>query len=344
MLSRQNMRVRLIGHQGEPFMNTSSNGPWHEFAKELNSKGYEIVQDDFGIQIDLLIANTHSRKGIKEAKKSKLDKNKKHLILWEPSISDYKRHQESTLKKYGIIWSPTVYWANRKNTRIFKWPQLLLEEQDESLEKWALRENKSAMVLANKFSAAKGELYSLRRELGKKTAKNCIMDLYGDRWNLNRMYSYRHYFGSFIRTPMWKISLKSWRYLGSQQKNYKGLSRNKTETCRKYRIVIVLENSKDYISEKFFDAFASGAIVIYVGPPLKDFGIPNESAILVEPNVNSIVNKIIEITNLETKEQYEISRNQQKNILSVSSDWYCNVVLKKLAKDICSASKTPIKD
>jgi len=338
------MRVRLIGHQGEPFMNTGSNGPWNEFAKELNSKGYEIVQDDFGIKIDLLIANKHSRKGIKEAKKSNLDENKKHLILWEPPILNYKQHQESTLKKYGIIWSPTIYWANRKNTRIFRWPQLLLGEQDESLEKWALRENKSVMVLANKFSAAKGELYSLRRELGKKTAKNCIMDLYGDKWNLNRMYSYKHYFSIFIRTPIWKISLKSRRYLGSQQKNYKGLSRDKTETCRKYRIVIVLENSKDYISEKFFDAFASGAIVIYVGPPLNDFGIPNESAILVEPNVNSIFNKIVEITNLETKEQYEISRNQQKNILSVSSDWYCNVVLKKLATDICSASKTPIKD
>jgi hypothetical protein len=337
------MRVRLIGHQGEPFMNTGSEGPWYEFAKELKSKGCEMVQDDFGIQIDLLISNTHSKKGLKEAKKSKLDQNKKHLILWEPPIIDYKRHQESTLKKYGIIWSPTIYWAIRKNTRIFKWPQLLLKQQDESLEKWTLRENKSVMVLANKFSAAKGELYSLRRELGKKTAKNCIMDLYGDKWNLNRMYSFRHYLENLIRTPIWKISLKSWRYLGSQMKNYKGLSRDKTETCRKYRIVVVLENSKDYISEKFFDAFESGAIVIYVGPPLNDFGIPNESAILVEPNVNSILKKITEILNLETHEQYEISRKQQKHILSVSSDWYCNIVLKKLAHDIYLASINPIK-
>jgi hypothetical protein len=126
-------------------------------------------------------------------------------------------------------------------------------------------------------------------------------------------------------------------------KNYKGLSRDKTETCRKYRIVVVLENSKDYISEKFFDAFESGAIVIYVGPPLNDFGIPNESAILVEPNVNSILKKITEILNLETHEQYEISRKQQKHILSVSSDWYCNIVLKKLAHDIYLASINPIK-
>jgi len=337
------MRVRLIGHQGEPRMMIGSNGPWYEFTKELKNRGCEIVQDDFGTQIDLLIANSHSRKGIKEAKRSNLNQNMKHLLLWEPPIIDYKRHQKSTLKKYGVIWSPTIYWAKRQNTRIFKWPQLLLEKQDETVEKWALRENKSAMVLANKFSAVKGELYSLRRELGIETAKISIMDLYGDKWNLNRMYSYRHYLGNLIRTPIWKISLKSWRYLGLQQKNYKGLSRDKTETCRKYRIVVVLENSKDYISEKFFDAFASGAIVIYVGPALRQFGIPDESAILVEPNVNSIVKKIMEITNLETIKQYEISRNQQNNILSVSSDWYCNVVLKKLASDIYSASKEPVK-
>jgi hypothetical protein len=337
------MRVRLIGHQGEAHMTTGSDGPWNEFVNELKNKGCEIVQGDFGAQIDLLIANSHSRKGIKEAQKSKLNQNKKHLILWEPPIIDHKRHRESVLKKYGVIWSPTIHWAKKQNTRIFKWPQLLLEEQYESLEKWSLRENKSVMVLANKFSAAKGELYSLRRELGIETSKNFIMDLYGDKWNLTRMYSVRHYFGNLIRTPIWKISMKSWRYVGSQQKNYKGLSLDKAQTCSKYRIVIVLENSKDYISEKFFDAFASGAIVIYVGPSLNQFGIPDETAILVEPNVNLIMKKIIEITNLETKEQYEISRNQQKNILSVSSDWYCNFVLKKLAGDIYSASKEPIK-
>jgi hypothetical protein len=337
------MRVRLIGHQGEPYMNTGSNGPWYEFAKELISKGCEIIQDDFGAEIDLLISNSHSREGIREAKKSILDQNKKHLILWEPPIADYKRHQESVLKEYGIIWSPSIHWAKRQNTRIFKWPQLLLERQDESLEQWALRENKSVMVLANKFSAVKGELYSLRRELGKRTAENSIMDIYGDKWNLNKMYSYRHYLGNLIRTPIWKISLKSWRYVGSVQKNYKGVSRNKTETSRRYRVVVVLENSKDYISEKFFDAFASGAIVIYVGPLLNNFGIPEESAILVEPNVNTIIKKIIDITNLETQEQYEISRNQQKNILSISSDWYGNFVLKKLAGDIYSASKEPTK-
>ena len=337
------MRVRLVGHRGEPHMHTGSNGPWYEFTEELKSKGCEIVQDDFGTQIDMLIANSHSRKGIKEAKKSKIDQNKKHLILWEPPIIDFRRHRNSALKEYGIIWSPTIYWAKRRNTRVFKWPQLLLQKQDESLEKWTLRENKSVMVLANKFSAAKGELYSLRRELGIKTAKNSKMDLYGDKWNLNRMYSYRHYFGNLIRTPIWRISLKSWRYVGTQQKNYKGLSQDKTATCRQYRIVVVLENSKDYISEKFFDAFASGAIIVYVGPSLDKFGIPNESAIQVKPNVNLIVEKITEIMNLKTKEQYEISRDQQSKILSVSPDWYCNVVLKKLASDIYSASKEPIK-
>lgn len=335
------MRVRLLGHRGEPYMNTGSSGPWFEFTMELKSKGCEIVQDDFGSHIDLLIANSHSRKAIREAKRSNLGQDMKHLLLWEPPMIDYKRHQKSTLKKYGIIWSPTLNWAKKQNTRIFKWPQLMLEKQDESFEKWALRENKSVMVLANKFSAFKGELYSLRRELGIKSARNSIMDLYGDKWNLNKMYSYRHYFGTLIRTPIWKISLNSWRYIGSQQKNYKGISRDKAETCRNYRIVVVLENSIDYISEKLFDAFASGAIVIYVGPPLNQFGIPNESAISIEPDVDSILTKIIEITNLKTEDQYEISRNQQKNILSISSDWYCNDVLKKLASDIYSASNEP---
>lgn len=333
------MRVRLIGHQGEACMNTGSSGPWHEFVKVLERNGCEIIQDDYGTHIDLLIANTHSQKGIDEANKSNIPKGMKHLILWEPPVIDHKRHSNKVLNQYGFIWSPSIYWARKHNTQYFNWPQLHLEQQDENLENWSLRHNKSVMVLANKFSATKGELYTLRRELGIHTAKRAIMDLYGAKWNLGRYYSLRHYFGSLIRTPFWKISFKSWRYLGKLQKNYYGLSENKIATGKKYRLVVVLENSPDYISEKLFDAYASGAVVIYIGPSLNQFGIPDDTAIQIAPNKNAIIKKINEILSLSTEDQYRISRNQLRNIMSISTQWHNGTVLKKLATDIYYAAK-----
>jgi hypothetical protein len=215
---------------------------------------------------------------------------------------------------------------------------LFLEQQEENLENWSLRNNKSVMVLANKFSATKGELYTLRRELGIHTAKSSIMDLYGEKWNLGRYYSLRHYFGSLIRTPFWKISFKSWRYLGKSQKNYNGPSENKITTCKKYRVAVVIENSADYISEKFFDAYASGTIVIYIGPSLNQFGIPDDTAIQIEPDKNLIIKKINELLSLSTEEQYKISRNQLTNIMSISTQWHNDTVMKKLATNIYHAS------
>ena len=332
------MRVRLIGHQGEPNMNIGLSGPWHEFVLELKNNGCEIVQGDFGQQIDMLIANSHSKAGIKEAWASNLDPNKKHLILWEPPVIDLNRHRHKILQNYGHVWSPSPDWARKECTKIFKWPQLLLKEQHENYDKWKTRENKAVMVLANKSSATRGELYSLRRELSIKTAQISIMDLYGDNWNLNRRYSYRHYFGKLVRTPIWKISLNSWRYLGVLQKNYKGPSQDKIETCKNYRIIVVLENSRDYVSEKLFDAFASGAIIVYVGANLNKFEIPGDSAIQIEPNSNLIIGKLTELTNLDSKAQYKISRSQQQSILSISTKWHNTLVLKNLASDICLAS------
>jgi L-cysteine desulfidase len=113
------------------------------------------------------------------------------------------------------------------------------------------------------------------------------------------------------------------------------LSLDKFITANAYRIVVVLENSMDYISEKLFDAFASNAIVIYVGPRISRYGIPDAAAIQISPNSNKINKEITELQALPVEKQFEIMQEQQKSILSISKKWYCNDVLKKLAADIC---------
>jgi hypothetical protein len=328
------MRIRLVGHSGEPVMNIGDDGPWREFVKELERNGCEIVTSDYGSQIDALIANSHSKDAIRECKKNNVSKNRMFLVLWEPKTVDYRRHSRKVLDNYGTIWSPSIDWARKFNPKYFKWPQLKLKEENEPINYWKNRKNKASMVLANKFSATKGELYSLRRKTILLTCETGTMDLYGDKWNLNKFYDYQHYFGNLLRTPINLISLKSSAHLGKIHKNFKGHSLNKTQTTNKYRIVVVLENSADYISEKFFDAFDSKSIVIYVGPDISSYGIPRETAIEVKADARAINLKIMEIQSLPIEKQYEIMQKQQNNILLISMDWYCNDVLTKLASDI----------
>jgi hypothetical protein len=333
------MRIRLVGHSGEPVMNVGTDGPWREFVKELENNGCEIVKSDYGSSVDALIANCHSKDAINECRRNNVPKNKKFLILWEPKSVDYRRHSREVLDNYGTIWSPSLVWAPNSNTRYFNWPQLKLNEQNETINIWGKRENKASMVLANKFSATKGELYSLRRETALVTCEKESMDLYGDKWNLGKAYDYRHYIGNLFRTPLNLLSLRSSTNLGKIHKNFKGHSANKTQTTRKYRIIVVLENSLDYISEKLFDAFDAGAIVIYVGPDIRSYKIPVKSAIEVKANAEEINRRIMEIQSLPTNKQFEIMKEQQKNILSISESWHCNHVLKKLAADICKELK-----
>ena len=67
------MRVRLVGHSGEPCMKVGKNGAWYSFVKVLESNGFEVVTKPYGAPVDALIANTHSRKAIKECKNNNLD-------------------------------------------------------------------------------------------------------------------------------------------------------------------------------------------------------------------------------------------------------------------------------
>jgi len=328
------MRIRLVGHSGEPYMNIGSEGPWWDFVKELEKNGCEIINSGFGAKIDALITNTHSKLAIEECRKNNIPKSKMFIILWEPGVNDHKRHSKESLDNYGTIWSPSLDWGHKLRTKYFNWPQLALEENFETISSWSKRKNKAVMVLANKFSATKGELYSLRRKLAMLTSKTQVMDLFGAKWNLKKIYSYRHYFGKLVRTPVNLISFKSFLNLGKFLENYKGLSFDKIATTKNYKIVVALENSMDYISEKLFDAFASNAIVVYIGPEINRYGIPEGAAIQVAPNAQVINRKIMEIQALPVNEQFKLMQLQQQKILSVSKKWQGNTVLKKLATDI----------
>jgi len=86
------MRIRLVGHSRELYMKVDNSGPWREFIKTLEVNGHTIVTEKSNSKFDVLVANSHSRLAIKECRKNKIPKEKMILIIWEPSVSDYKLH------------------------------------------------------------------------------------------------------------------------------------------------------------------------------------------------------------------------------------------------------------
>jgi hypothetical protein len=330
------MKIRLVGHLREAVMPVGSVGPWFDFTSTLKSFSNEITESDYGEQIDALVANSHSPNAIKECNSSNVPKNRRILVLWEPKIVNPATYSKKTLDNYGKIFTPSVDWAEKICAESFLWPQLDLKMHKPNFANWDQRLNKASIVLANKFSACKGELYSLRRQIAFKTQDQDLLDLYGSKWNLGAIYDFRHYFGNLIRTPLNHISFLSFRYLMRKFRNFKGLSEDKFKTMENYRISIVIENSADYVSEKLFDSISSGAITIYVGPKLEKYGLSSDSAIQTKASVEEIIKVVRNLQSKTINEQREIARNQYNSLLNTAADWECNLVLTKLARDINS--------
>ena len=337
------MKIRIVGQAGEAVMPLRASGPWLAFSDQLIGSSNEIVQTNFGQKIDALIANSYSSKSLAECEMNKLPKKRRILVLWEPSINNPKTYSEKILQNYGKIYAPSVDWAKKIQGEFFNWPQLDLRKSKPNFSNWNKRENKAVVVLANKFSASKGQLYSLRRGVAYYSQSDDVLDLFGDKWNSGALYDLGHYLYAFLKTPLKDFDCSSNKFMMKKYKNYKGFTPNKIPEMSKYRISLVIENSADYVSEKLFDSVSSGAITIYVGPNIEKYGLDQKSVIQCNPDVTEIIETIKHIQSISADNQLKIAESQYISLLKSADKWDGKVVLKDLAVRINRYLKTTTK-
>jgi hypothetical protein len=329
------MRIRIVGHEGQPNFPFGVEGPWRDFANEIEASGHEIVESNFGDDVDALVANSHNIEAINESITADVPLNRRILLIWEPRVVDNFPYTKKRSEFYGLVYAPSVLWARKLESLNFKWPQTDFSDYNLSIQNWKKRKNKAVIVQANKFSLTRNEQYSTRRAvlvLDEKLQRN--IELYGHSWNLGRLFDFKKSIIAFIRTPKSLISFAGFKHIGYKYSSYRGPIENKYELISGYKVAIVIENSPDYVSEKLFDAIFSGAIAIYVGPSLATFGIPKDTAIQIENDAASINNKVQEILELTPQIQFEIACNQRDNISQVANEWNNRIVLKGLAQNI----------
>jgi hypothetical protein len=323
--------IRVVGQNGESIFPFGVSGPWNEFRNEVISQGHEITLENFGTRIDAIICNRHSVDALKEADVNQIPISRRALVLWEPEIVEKERYSPEVLKQYGIVYAPSPIWAKKVFGKPFKWPQDRVEGI-ESMDAWLLRKKKFVVIQGNKFSARKGELYSLRRRV--ITALKGKIDLYGTDWDKGPAFAWMHWSMSLVNSNIHEFSPKSMVGIGQKFKSYFGPVTSKRETFLKYRYAIVIENSADFVSEKLFDAISAGCIVIYTGPNLKEFGIEDTSLILGPQKKSEILKRCNQLLGLSDAEQYLIAKEQNSVLLKISNDWENTQVLRTLATNI----------
>lgn len=335
------MKVKVIGHIPDQDLIVEESNPWHSFLNTFKKSGFEIIKGDLTKSIfDLLIVNSHSPRSIWRAKELGLTKNRLFMIYWEPLVTYPRIHSKVIRNKYGTVFTPSKLWASNLRGEYFYFPQPESNGQIQKFADWNNRKNSALMVLANKFSAVRGQNYSLRRltDKIKNERGEFLVDLYGSQWNQGLFYDFRHYFGQLIRTPINKIDFLSWLNLGKKQKNYFGSVEDKIKVSSNYKISLVIENSSEYVSEKLFEAHQSQTIVIYIGAQLVKEDINPEIAISCRPIIKEIEDQIQKIIRLSDEDKYEVMLKQQRVAQIESKKRKNKIVLADLAKAIMKKS------
>lgn len=326
------MKIRVIGHSGEAVFPFGTSGPWKEFEAVFLSNGHTICTADMTEGADAIIAHSYSNVVRAYITRCKIPKDKRILVLWEPYVVETTRYKEKVLSEFGTIFAPSVDWAELVKAHPFNWPQDEILDGD-VFTGWNLREHRALMVQGNKFSARKGELYSLRRKIIIMLEQNKL-DLFGTDWNKGFYFDIIKWVTSARKSNISQISYQSLYNLGKKYSNYYGEIKNKNMTLSKYKIAIIIENSADFVSEKLFDAVRSGCVTVYIGPDLNRYKIPISSAIQLGINpklISETIQILLEKSDIELE---EIARSQRRSLQTVSQNWDNTRVLSKLASNM----------
>jgi hypothetical protein len=263
----------------------------HTLAEYLSVEGLLSSLGNSNVTDELVIDYPGAAKNWASPKSQSLQR---HLIRFEPEVvlpANYSKLRNADFRT--II---TVGGDPQKYSVTVPWPQEIpselvhLEGIDSS------RFEKAVLVNGNKMSFVRGEFYSLRR---RAVLDIKGLDLYGTSWDSNRLLRSKLLVKALAQALLsgrlprlsgirgWFKSYPQWK--GSIGSGYSP-SRPETKLAKmaEYKYALVIENSKDYMSEKLFDAFVAGCIPIYVGPRIENYGIPGDLVIQSEPNLIAI--------------------------------------------------------
>jgi hypothetical protein len=212
---------------------------------------------------------------------SRFEKTKNVLLREEPSIVLPSNYKPQNLNQFQLIID--IGKLQTENNITLRHLQNLSVKKIDS----SSRSNRLVVINSNLLSLRKGELYSLRR----RAIHNLEMiDVFGYGWEKsfsNKIKTVLIEFRNILRTPS-KFHIIGQLDFLKKTPRYKGSTPDKFKTLSNYKFALVIENSYEFFSEKFFDAILGGCIPIYVGLDLNQFKIPDNLYLKAEANLHSI--------------------------------------------------------
>jgi hypothetical protein len=320
------LKVAITSQDGKGDFDFSKGGPWTVFRDTLFQAGHQVVS--ITENPTAVIFNNYSKR-LRRQVLSNVAIENRFLISWEPPTNRPDMYKREILNLFGTRYFPSPIWAKSYQGEFFRWPQGVFKSSENL--PWQTRSNKWCMIQGNRWSFIDGELYTLRRSCLK--AFSGRLDLYGFDWDSSFTDDAKRAFSSLltkgISNPKKLLVMTD---LGRKYEEYLGKVDDKIATLSRYKYSLVIENSKEYLSEKLIDVLLAGTVPLYVGPDLESFGLPSDVAITAKPTVEAIS---LAITQIEG-DKLQSERILMNGVKYLKSTHYKKTINKVVLQDLAA--------
>lgn len=283
--------------------------PWKQFAEIFAERNVRFSDSINETNVDFLITCSHHEYILKIGNQLGISPNRRFLISFEPYVVDPFPFSRNATASYRHIWHAGHNLSSELRSS-FPWPQnpwLFTTAAD--IEGDRPRIPSVVMMQANKFSAVRGELYSLRRQVASALVrKEIALDVFGRGWSKSWVQNVidglraEHVRYSYSKVLNESIERSPENFTILSTKEFQpGISvENKHQVLTSYKVALAIENDSSYQSEKLFESLASGCITIYVGNP-RGLNLSNQAGLIVsEPDVDAVIANILAALSAES--------------------------------------------
>jgi len=284
------MRVAVFPPKGTRF---PSGSPWDRLLEGIVEAGAEAAQWAEALPDPTAIVALNSHEAVEQSMSAlALAPRDCALVVLEPVVTAPRMYTGGVRRRYGHVFAASALWARRLHGEAFLWPQEIAWEDVGDRE----GDVASVLINADKRSAVHGSLYGLRRKVIQTFDERGLkLDLFGRGWSSgfrrDALEGSKAVGRALLasRTPDFG---EAYGDVGWKPAQWKGAVDRKTDAFRGGNVGVVIENSADYVSEKLFDVIRHGLVAVYVGPPLKEFGVPDDMAVLARTDPNHIADVV----------------------------------------------------
>jgi hypothetical protein len=206
------------------------------------------------------------------------------LLRFEPEVVNPLGYTKIFEAKFDAIIHVGRSSSGAKYTLPWPQPSLGLDVVQEIGERV---QDEFPIINANKISLLPGELYSLRRKLAQRIPG---VVLFGNGWGPGLRKRVKPLMvAALMALIVGKFRLSGMKLWFSNYHNWRGSAEDKQLTLSQFKSALVIENSREFLSEKLFDAWSAGCVPVYVGlEDLSSLGLPRNLVVEAEPNLPAV--------------------------------------------------------